>query len=566
MASNNTHSLQIHSDGTLTARKRGLFSWQKRYNDREIISIVRTLQNSYVQLDEMLKDTKELSTNTPLYNCVLAALRVQQIFRVAISDKATTPLIGQLIKQENILHSIHLPEGLSPCIIGKAFVSEPLQTVISATGPFKRRRRYEYSENSRSEIANAVNSFTSFFQIECERLFSLIGRIVECVGKKMGRNITYFNRFHYCRHNETERDIYDKTAVPLSLENSNFQSYFVGHSTCLLSIPVKNSDLHQSKITVLTDPIDCGIAKLFYPRMTEPGRTVDQLPPVHVVCLSHNHADHFSPSTLKKLVGMNPLAIVPKGDGWAFKKIGFTRVVEMSWFERANVTIETDEKKTATLEVFAVPANHVAGNSSIRSNFSLFNGYVFRTNAVADIYFSGDTARLNREHTDALAEKFRICHSFQQGGPDERRSEQVETHQCTVDALAMHMYLMIKRTYDDLLDQKQIVSFPEFKKRCSEFVTTFMHMESFKLGDTHFDEPSTSASRLIGWLQQHDTWESMWARQGLRPYEAKVLRELGETAKEIHFADTHHLTPKLLAELLQIGKNVILPKIGATST
>src|SRR5271154_5898133 len=70
---------------------------------------------------------------------------------------------------------------------------------------------------------------------------------------------------------------------------------FIGHSTFLLQI---------GGIQVLTDPIwseRCSPVSFAGPRRARPpGQSLDALPPVDIILVSHNHYDHMDLPTLRK--------------------------------------------------------------------------------------------------------------------------------------------------------------------------------------------------------------------------------------------------------------------------
>ena len=99
---------------------------------------------------------------------------------------------------------------------------------------------------------------------------------------------------------------------------------------------------------MITDPVEGDLAPLLYPRMTKEGDLIDgtnekRLPKIDVVIISHNHRDHVSEETLKRLVKQQPKMIGPEGDEALFIGLGFTNVVGIKWWEQA--TISNDQGK-----------------------------------------------------------------------------------------------------------------------------------------------------------------------------------------------------------------------------
>src|SRR6266508_2948180 len=83
---------------------------------------------------------------------------------------------------------------------------------------------------------------------------------------------------------------------PLPLDGAVAMLTFIGHATFLLQTAAGN---------ILTDPIysqRAGPLNLFGPRRArQPGVLFDDLPPISVVLLSHNHYDHCDVRTLRRL-------------------------------------------------------------------------------------------------------------------------------------------------------------------------------------------------------------------------------------------------------------------------
>ena len=205
--------------------------------------------------------------------------------------------------------------------------------------------------------------------------------------------------------------------MPLSFTDADhFSSFWIGHATCLFGIPVLSNTGSRSRVMVLTDPTEESVNGLFYPRMTEPGKPIEGCPPIPVCLLSHNHMDHVSSSVMKKLLCYDPLVVVPPGDGGYLRSMGFSRVVEVGWFEETAIDVADRDGKSFRFTVAGVPANHGSGNLHQPRRKALFNGYVIRSSALdGDIYFSGDTARLDAGHTAVLRDSFNIKYNFQPG-------------------------------------------------------------------------------------------------------------------------------------------------------
>ena len=100
---------------------------------------------------------------------------------------------------------------------------------------------------------------------------------------------------------ETRRSIAPAFAKPRPNEWSNerLTAAWLGHATVLLNF---------FGVTVLTDPallrrigIPLPFTAIGPKRLTKPALTVDELPPIDLILLSHAHFDHIDWRTLRRL-------------------------------------------------------------------------------------------------------------------------------------------------------------------------------------------------------------------------------------------------------------------------
>lgn len=147
---------------------------------------------------------------------------------------------------------------------------------------------------------------------------------------------------------------------------------WLGHAGMLLQLP----PLHQNgaPIRVIFDPIfsqRASPSQWAGPiRSYEPPCKLEDLPPIDVLLLSHNHFDHLDHATvmaLWRLNGAHMRFLVPLKNARWFVDAGIpaNRVTELDWWESACLTAR-DGVGGAQLKVSCTPAQH----SSVRDGFS----------------------------------------------------------------------------------------------------------------------------------------------------------------------------------------------------
>jgi L-ascorbate metabolism protein UlaG (beta-lactamase superfamily) len=167
--------------------------------------------------------------------------------------------------------------------------------------------------------------------------------------------------------------------LPAILDNRGAATVtWVGHSTLLLQL---------DGVNILTDPNWSERASpLSFAgprRVSRPGLAFENLPPIHVVLISHDHYDHLDVATVKRLAAEHrPKFLVPLGLKRWFADIGITDVEELDWW---------DQRAERDLTFTCVPAQHFSGRSLWDRNRRLWSGWVVAGRSKR-LYFAGDTA------------------------------------------------------------------------------------------------------------------------------------------------------------------------------
>lgn len=153
---------------------------------------------------------------------------------------------------------------------------------------------------------------------------------------------------------------------------------WINHSTFLIQI---------AGVNFLTDPIWSSRCFRFIgpKRRHMPPVSLDKLPPIHYVLISHDHYDHLDLSTVRALKKLYPEIcwLVPLGVKKWFAKEGITNVKELSWWE---------EVMLGDFTFTAVPAQHFSGRRGSDLNQTLWAGWVVENKREKKrFYFVGDT-------------------------------------------------------------------------------------------------------------------------------------------------------------------------------
>jgi len=134
----------------------------------------------------------------------------------------------------------------------------------------------------------------------------------------------------------------------------------------------------------LIDPLFSSHAGWFYRRYLPPPMRINQLPDITAVLVTHNHYDHLDAGVYRSL--RDEVAVVaPIGMGDWMRRRGCTRVIELQWWQQAEV---------GGLLVTLVPACHWSRRGIFDTNRALWGGFVIEGDGHS-FYHSGDTAWFN---------------------------------------------------------------------------------------------------------------------------------------------------------------------------
>jgi N-acyl-phosphatidylethanolamine-hydrolysing phospholipase D len=176
-------------------------------------------------------------------------------------------------------------------------------------------------------------------------------------------------------------------------KKDKLRATWLGHASVLVEFPAATGA--ERGIRVLFDPVfseRTSPSTWFGPKRYSPTPcTLDELPQVDVICISHNHYDHLDHATITQLKS--------RGHVHFFAALGnkawFTQhilckddeVTELDWWESCEVAVDGVGSITLT----CTPAQHTSGRTPFDAGQTLWSSWVAENDA-KKFYFAGDTA------------------------------------------------------------------------------------------------------------------------------------------------------------------------------
>jgi L-ascorbate metabolism protein UlaG (beta-lactamase superfamily) len=153
---------------------------------------------------------------------------------------------------------------------------------------------------------------------------------------------------------------------------------YVGQSTFLVQVPGCN---------ILTDPIFSEHASPVPGagprRVRPPALKLDDLPPIGLVLVSHDHYDHLDLPSLRTIQERwRPKIVTGLGVGAYLRRKGISDAVELDWWERF--------EHGAGLRTHFVPAQHWSRRGMFDRRKTLWGGHLVESSA-GTVLFAGDT-------------------------------------------------------------------------------------------------------------------------------------------------------------------------------
>lgn len=179
--------------------------------------------------------------------------------------------------------------------------------------------------------------------------------------------------------------------LPSRQANGKLRATWLGHACYYVEYP--------SGLRALYDPVfedRCSPFTFMGPkRFTQAPCTLEEIPIVDVVCISHSHYDHLSHTSITKLVKMHPNAHFFVGMGlekW-FRDIGVNKVTELDWWEDVELTLTPEgDVKTGEIKatVSCLPCQHTSSRSLFDRDTTLWCSWGVISGG-KKTWFGGDT-------------------------------------------------------------------------------------------------------------------------------------------------------------------------------
>lgn len=187
---------------------------------------------------------------------------------------------------------------------------------------------------------------------------------------------------------------YPQARPDARIEGNRLRVTMVGHASMLIQ---------TQGFSILTDPVWSERVSPFTfagpKRANQPGIRFEDLPPIDVVIVSHNHYDHLDIATLKRLVRIhNPLIVTPLGNDTIIRRsIPQARIETMDWGSRFDYG--------HGLVFHCEPAHHWSARGVNDRRYALWAAFVIETPGGL-IYHIGDTGFHDGINYKAAREKY----------------------------------------------------------------------------------------------------------------------------------------------------------------
>ena len=170
----------------------------------------------------------------------------------------------------------------------------------------------------------------------------------------------------------------EQRKIPNERVHNGLSITYVNHASFLIQV---------DGVNILTDPIYSKRASPFQwagpKRVHSPGVRFEDLPPIDVVLISHNHYDHMDEATLKRFASdqAQPLVLAGLGNGELLDDWQLNNHKDMDW---------EDHVTHRGVEFVFTECRHRSGRGAADQMKTLWGSFVIKS-SVGNIYFAGDS-------------------------------------------------------------------------------------------------------------------------------------------------------------------------------
>lgn len=154
-----------------------------------------------------------------------------------------------------------------------------------------------------------------------------------------------------------------------------------GHSTVLMK---------TDGITILTDPVFYSASPVSFaikPFAMQAENTINELPDIDVVLISHDHYDHLDYQAIQEINFKVEKYIVPLGIKSHLQRWGVAdhKIEELDWYQ---------DSTFASVQFTLTPSRHFSGRGITNRYSTLWGSWVIKSSAL-NLFFSGDSGYFN---------------------------------------------------------------------------------------------------------------------------------------------------------------------------
>lgn len=153
---------------------------------------------------------------------------------------------------------------------------------------------------------------------------------------------------------------------------------WLGHSSSFIQMGDQNI-LMDPVLTMYASPVSFVGVK----RFSDIAMSIDDVPEIDVLFISHDHYDHLDYETIKKIDDKVSNYVLPLGvdsylKGWGIDE---GKIHALNWWESIEIN---------GIDYTLTPGQHFTGRNPLESNATLWGG-LFCNDAVHTVYYTGDT-------------------------------------------------------------------------------------------------------------------------------------------------------------------------------